>query len=169
MENTPFAREKWISIDDYGGKYLVSDHGRVKHRNGNILKTRVGNRGYETVSLFHNSKNFSKSVHRLVAQAFIPNPDNKPQVNHIDGDKLNNNVGNLEWATGKENMRHKIYVLKEQHTLLGRITPVICVETGEKFISVRDASRKMNIDSTTISRCVSRSRADSFGRHWEKC
>lgn len=63
-------------------------------------------KGYEIVDLYKNGKRKTVRVHRLVAEAFIPNNDNKPEVNHIDGNKHNNNVDNLEWVTKKENCRH---------------------------------------------------------------
>ena len=92
--------------------YLVTSHGRVISLRDNHGKYRLKElkliitRGYLYVNLHKNGKIFFKTVHRLVAQAFIPNPENKPQVNHIDEDKTNNHVSNLEWMTARENVNH---------------------------------------------------------------
>ena len=94
----------------FDGRYTIDTEGNVYGPQG--LKNKSINKyGYYTVGIkVINDKGIYRTVHytnhSLVAKAFIPNPDNKPQVNHIDGDKLNNNVGNLEWATNKENMEH---------------------------------------------------------------
>lgn len=171
MENTPesFVLEKWLPIPESGGKYFVSSFGRVRNNKKRIIATSLDKRGYARVYLYCGKKKRTCTVHRLVAKSFIENPCNKDQVNHIDGNKANNKVENLEWSTGKENMRHKIYVLKEQHTLVGKITPVRCVETGKKFASIANASRFTGIDTGTISRCARIGATDMFGMHWKKC
>ena len=89
--------------------YQVSTYGRVKSfkRGGiKILKPDVNRKGYLFVALYKNGKRTFFKIHRLVALAFVPNPENKPQVNHIDGNKLNNFVGNLEWVTNSQNQQH---------------------------------------------------------------
>lgn len=102
--------EIWKDIKEYEGIYQVSNLGRVKSlkhsKEGKLLKGRVTGKGYLSVALFRNSVRKSNSIHRLVAEAFIPNPENKPEVNHIDENKLNNDVSNLEWVTSKENSNH---------------------------------------------------------------
>jgi hypothetical protein len=124
-------QEIWKDIINYPG-YQISNLGRVKSlprqikygKNHSIprdipetiLKTRIDKGGYELVALGSksNHKNDFKNflIHRLVANAFIPNPDNLPQVNHKDGDKLNNTVDNLEWIGTKDNQHHKRYTLQ---------------------------------------------------------
>jgi hypothetical protein len=70
------------------------------------MKAYVSHRGYRKIGLTVNGKTYQYFIHRLLAETFIPNPENKPQVNHLDGDKLNNNLENLEWCTAKENIAH---------------------------------------------------------------
>lgn len=108
--------EEWRDIKGYEGLYQVSNKGRVKSliketSLGNrikvhpekILKPSVGKRGYWVVGLSKNGKTLTKTLHRLLADAFIPNPDNKPFIDHIDTDKLNCAIENLRWVTSKEN------------------------------------------------------------------
>lgn len=102
------TEEIWKDVKGYEGRYQVSNHGRVKSflRGGLILSLQTKN-GYSNVNLFDNNRKMTtKTVHRLVAIAFIPNPDNKPQVNHIDYNRKNNYISNLEWNTVQENSLH---------------------------------------------------------------
>lgn len=104
--------EIWKNIIGYEGHYQVSNMGQVKSLNYNrtlkerILKGGKGGGGYYQVNLFKNGKIKRYYVHRLVGIAFIPNPENKPEINHIDGNKANNIVNNLEWVTSKQNTEH---------------------------------------------------------------
>lgn len=113
-------KELWKSIIGYEGFYEVSNLGRVKSFNktksGIILKQTV-NHGYLQVKLYKNGLKKTIKVHRLVAEAFIVNLENKPQVNHIDEDRSNNKVNNLEWTTCKENNNHGNRDLKRVKTL----------------------------------------------------
>lgn len=100
--------EVWKPIPDFEELYQVSNFGRVKsfwHGKPRIMKPNVSF-GYLRIQLCKDGKAKKFLVHRLVAQAFIPNPDAKPQVNHIDGHSFNNHADNLEWATGSENIQH---------------------------------------------------------------
>lgn len=107
-------QEIWKDIEGYEGLYQVSNLGNVKSLNyrnmkkPHLLKPKVTHDGYYRLNLCKDGILKSRTIHILVARAFIPNPDNKPQVNHIDGNKQNNCVSNLEWVTGKENIRHAI-------------------------------------------------------------
>ena len=99
--------EIWKETEFEG--YFISNHGRLKGRTNTILKQNISKTGYYTISIRpegRNGKCFCLKIHRLVALAFIPNPNNYPIINHIDGNKLNNNVSNLEWCTYSHNARH---------------------------------------------------------------
>jgi hypothetical protein len=104
--------EIWKPIDGTNGVYEVSNTGKVRslnylgHRVVRELALCFDPKGYLRVALYFGEKRKTQKVHRLVAQAFIPNPDGKPEVNHKDGDKTNNHAGNLEWSTPRENVIH---------------------------------------------------------------
>ena len=103
--------EEWRDVGGYEGLYKISNRGRIKSYQGRykkpkILKTTMTTTGYKKIELTKNKRKKSLKVHRLVAEAFLPNEENKPYVNHIDNNPLNNDVMNLEWCTQKENMVH---------------------------------------------------------------
>ena len=112
--------EVWEDVSGYVGYYQVSTHGRVrsvdrisyggrshsKRQLSGVVLRQLDNKGYRLVNLHKNGHVKKVLVSRLVAEAFIDNPENKPEVNHIDEDKENNSVTNLEWATSKENANH---------------------------------------------------------------
>lgn len=110
MENQlNFPDEEWRNIEGYEGRYQVSNFGRIKsftRGKGKIFKVKSSPNGYYLTHLTKNSQTKTFRVHRLVAQEFIPNPENKPFVNHKDGKKWNNLAENLEWVTQKENNIH---------------------------------------------------------------
>lgn len=110
LEIADLPNEIWKDVLGWEGIYLVSNLGRIKsfswrQYKGNILKPQ-NQRGYRSVTLSHNGQHKMMMIHRIVANAFIPNPENKPTVNHIDTNRQNNIVSNLEWATSKEQIRH---------------------------------------------------------------
>lgn len=119
--------ENYYEVSNFGNirrkdSETIYKDGRVAHFSSNLLKPSVSKKGYLRVYLSKNSKKYTKSVHRFVAEAFIENPLNKRTVNHIDGNKLNNNVSNLEWATNLENMQHAfrngVFKERDKNTIL---------------------------------------------------
>jgi hypothetical protein len=106
------TQEEWKAIAECNGIYHISNHGRVKsYKFGKeriMTQVLIGafRNQYWAIKICINGKYKMQKIHRLVAKAFIPNPENKPQVNHKDANKLNNNISNLEWATAKENSQH---------------------------------------------------------------
>jgi len=99
--------EIWKDIIGYEGLYQCSEYSNFRRKNSlKILSVHLNKSGYYIVRLYKNGKGKSFIAHRITATAFIPNPENKETVNHIDGDKLNNHVSNLEWNTRSENIRH---------------------------------------------------------------
>lgn len=138
-------QEKWVEILD---DYKVSNYGRVMHwKRRHVLKQQM-QKGYKTVSIA--GKKYR--VHRLVAQAFIPNPENKPVVNHMDGCKTNNNVRNLEWTTDLENRIHA-----EKHGLACKGIAGKKIrnwKTGKEYNSIREAARDVGRDEEKIRDCL---------------
>lgn len=156
------------AITASGRHLLVDEHGNVfkKTKDGvEPLKKFTRNGGYEYVCLNVNGRCKKMSVHRLVATAFHSNPDNLPQVNHIDGNPSNNRADNLEWISGGDNQLHSRYVLGNKTGFADR--PVVCLDTGEEFISTRDAWRKTGVCYSHISECARGKRKTAGGRRWE--
>lgn len=129
-------------------RYLVSDTGLVKGLDGRILKQATDTNGYKFVTLNNNYKQFHLSIHRAVALAFIPNPLNLPCVNHIDEDKSNNNLSNLEWCTHKQNSDHSV---SKKVLMLDKHTEEVIME----FKSLRDANKYFgtNVHSSISAVC----------------
>lgn len=149
--------EKWIC--GYEGKYSITTNGVVK-RYGEPIKQQRNKFGYMNVSLYKDKHNKQYKVHRLVAMSFIPNPDNKPQVNHIDGNKENNNVNNLEWCTCKENIKHSC------DNGLRNCMAVRIVETGESFKNTVECAKAISGDASDIYYCVKGKRKTHKGYHF---
>ena len=142
--------EKWIKIKNFED-YEINEKGEIKNKFGKNLKERISKLGYNRVRLYNNKEKIIKNclVHRLVAFCFIDNIDNtKNLINHKDGNKLNNNVDNLEWCNHKENMIHNIYVLKN------KIKNIKLIKDNKfyEFESIKEASDSLNIDSGCLCR-----------------
>ena len=173
-------KEVWKNIDGYEG-YQVSNKGRVRSQLNNrygfsdkvkphLLSPCKNHHGYDTVQLGRKNR---KLVHRLVANAFIPNPDNLPIVRHMDDNPSNNNVNNLAWGTQTDNMQDCV----KHRRLVGNIWPAIesnkkpiiakNIKTCEilKFKSCSDAGRYLNIPIASISKVICGLMRQSHG--WE--
>lgn len=160
-----FAQEEWKVIPDTDEQYLISSYGRLfSVKSNKVLKTYLRPTGYINAHYVACGREVNIGVHRLVAQAFLPNPDNMPQVNHIDGDKTNNKVDNLEWVSSKENVKHAI-----EHGLFGRMRSVIRSD-GTVFPSVMQATKAVGGKSSSciVAVCNHRkSRHTAYGYSWE--
>lgn len=173
--------ESWKLI--FSGRYAVSNYGRViSFYFKDLYRFRVmtlrDSAGYLRAHLHVDGKSKLISVHRLVAMAFIPNPGNLPEVNHKDGDKHNNHVGNLEWVSKSQNKRHSIDVLKRPHPNQGRCLNDSVMfreveqyslngELIESYHSIRVASTETGVNETNISRCANGKRKTAGGFIWK--
>lgn len=157
------AMEIWKDLVGHD-QYMVSSIGRIMRKDtGKIHVGSKTNRGYIRFDISENGKRFSILCHRAVALAFIPNIHGKKEVNHKDGDKTNNTVGNLEWCTPVENMQHAFRVLGREP--VNKI-PVICLETGIVYESAYEAERKTGISNVQINRCCTGKRKSTRNTHW---
>ncbi len=147
--------EVWKDVKGFEGFYQVSNLGNVRSKirkvsNGSIRPSRtLVSKGtdYQAVQLWMNNKGYNKLVHRLVAEAFIPNPDNLPEVNHKDKNPKNNCVENLEWVSTAYNVKHKNQNRDASKPCRRKVK---CLETGWIFDSISAAGRSVGADATQI-------------------
>lgn len=182
--------EVWKDVCGYGGLYMVSDLGRIKsfvYYNGanvRFLKPQISKRGYYFVDLCKNNVKKKLLLHRLVAEAFIPNPENKPCIDHIDRNGINNRVSNLRWCTQKENCNNKFTKEYRDKTRyyedgLKRATersisismkPIIQIDKFgnivNEFKSMAEAKRLFGYSSSCICRCCKGQRELYKGFKW---
>jgi hypothetical protein len=163
---TSCPNETWKSVPNYEGLYMVSDKGRVKSLSfgGRILKPWLHNAGYICVTLSDAGVRVKHLVHRLVASAFIPNPKSLPYINHINGDKTDNRVENLEWCSGAYNAWHNAHVLRHESTITKRA--VICLDDGRRFDSAAEAARAVHGQDQNIVKCCQGKRNTHKGLAW---
>ena len=166
------TKEIWKDIEGYEGKYQVSNKGRVKSLSYNktgredIMKQRKSTNGYLMANLCKNGKHKHCLIHRLVASAFIHNPEGLPEVNHKDEDKTNNNVENLEWC---DHLYNNNYGTKNERSAKSQGKPVICIETNIIYFSVHEAQRKTGILASSICNCANHKKRCHTARrlHWQ--
>lgn len=166
--------EVWKDVKGYEGRYQISNRGRVKslpidekfckRTEEVIMRTFTCGSGYQEVIFTSRRKRKPMLIHRMVAEAFIANPDEKKEVNHKDGNKMNNDVTNLEWVTPSENIRHSYDVLlnKPPHT-----RKVTCIETKEVFVSIKEAADRYGLLVPLIWKCCNGMQKTTGGFHWE--
>ena len=148
------------------GDYAVTIDGEViSIKSNKSLRSHDNGHGYKTVCLCIDGKPKHYYVHRLVASAFVDNPNDYPEVNHIDEDRGNNRAENLEWCTSKYN---KNYGRRAERFGRRRGRPVVCLETGQVFYSSGDAGRNMGIRREDIHACCTgyRNTHSAGGYHW---
>ena len=156
---------RWKTIKGFEG-YMISTDGQVKNiKTGKILKGFKNKKGYLQVPFYKNGKRIQPYIHKLVAEAFIDNPENKTQVNHIDGNKTNNNVNNLEWCNNRENQIHAI-----KNHLRKNIKAVYQYNKDNTFIKKWESSaevmRVLGIDRGHINACCNGKRKTAGGYIW---
>ena len=151
---------EWKNIPDYDERYYASSDGRILGANG-LLKPVSGKDGYLRVNVAYNGKFRLCLVHRLVAAAFIPNPDDKAEVNHKNGDKTDNRVENLEWVTREENIRHAHKVLKNMGD-----KPVVNLDSGDIFASLTEAADWAGVSGAGLISDAIRRNGASGGYRW---
>ena len=161
-------KEIWKTHSNFGDKVQFSNYGRVRsfyrYNNGKIIYNRdPNNMGYKRVKI--NGKRYV--LHRIIAELFVPNPENKPEVNHIDGDKTNNKASNLEWATRSENQKHAYRLglqkpsKKQKETIRqwnkeNKIKTIYQYDTHNNLVKIhnscKDCSQYFGTSNATISR-----------------
>lgn len=156
--------EEWKDINGYEGLYMISNFGRVKSLKRNIiLKDRINGEGYKYVALYKNKKIKQISVHRLVAIHFIPNLNKYTHVDHIDTNRLNNNVSNLRWCTQKENINN-INTHKKKINRKDLSKPTICLTDNKIFPSASECARFYDIPVYNIIAVCGGKRKMTFGK-----
>lgn len=171
--------EEFKPIAGYNGNYLISNLGTVKSvnrlawngyknhtLNGRPLKPCISKVGYEMVTLSFNCKTKSHYVHRLVAETFIKNKENKRTINHIDGNKLNNTLENLEWNTDLENVNHAIKKGFWVNKFVSVIQKTISGDFIEKHTSLKDAQIKTGVSFKNISSVINGKSKTAGGFIW---
>lgn len=178
--NSP-DKELWKWVVGYEGLYMVSNHGRVmsvpktivksngrrQTCNGQMLKQALTTKGYPHIVLNKDGVGTSKPIHRLVAEAFIPNEMGLPSVNHIDENKLNNRVENLEWVSVEYNNSYGTRNKRISGTLSKPVQMISDGAVVEEFSSTVEAKKKTGAQTSHISECCNGLRKSAKGFSWK--
>ena len=153
-----------IDITGYEGLYAITEDGKVWSYRKNIFLKPYLARGYFKVRLYKVENNKQFLIHRLVAEAFLPNPQNLPQINHKDENKLNNCADNLEWCDAKYNINYGKHneKLSKSHS-----KKVYCVELDRVFDSANQAATQLNLFDSNIAKCCKGKYKTTGGYHWK--
>ena len=181
------TRPKWKDIVGYENEYQINQFGEIrtlknspKLKKYDVLKPQISKRnGYVYQMLYKNGKEKLLRVHRLVAMAFLPNPNNLPQVNHKDGNKQNNSVDNLEWCEQSDNMKHayknglqtpsenqRKAIINTNKLKQKKVCQIKDGEVINTFSGISEASRQTKISISCISRCCNLKRKSTNGYEW---
>ena len=163
--------EEWRNIEGYDGRYQISNLGNVRATDFNhtgkvkVMRISIGTHGYPQISLSKNNKKKTFKIHKLVADAFIPNPFNLPDVNHRDENKQNNCASNLERCTKAYNNRYGTRILRtsqefRQYDLSGNLIRI--------WKSGKDIEREEGYDRRHINRCCNGRRPTAYGYIWKR-
>jgi len=161
--------ETFVKVEGFDN-YEVSNLGKIRNiKSRRILKPFLQNNGYLMHALYGHDKKKFLLLHRILATAFVDNPEGKPCVNHIDENKLNNDLSNLEWCTAKENARHgtRIKRIAEKRSI-----EVVQLDLNDNvlntFESMVQAERETGIDASSITKCCKGKRKSAGGYKWRK-
>lgn len=153
-------------IKGFEGLYAVTSCGRVwSYRSKKFLKPANRGKGYLFVDLCVDGKHNMRFVHRLVAEAYIPNPNNLPEVNHKDEIKEHNWINNLEWCDRKYNQTYGTGIRRSTEK---RSYKIRCIETGERFDSLVDCERKIGVNNSNLSKHLRGLSSCANGLHFER-
>ena len=151
-------------IKGYEGLYAITEDGQVwSYRRNKYLKQQQA-RNYLSIELHKDNNRKNYFIHRLVAETYIPNPHNLPEVNHIDENKYNNCVDNLEWVSHKDNMNHGTQKERASTKCKKRIR---CIETDTVYNSTKEAAEVLDIKAPNITACLKGRQKTSGKYHWE--
>lgn len=168
MDNQQLSNKtEWREVKEYAN-YEVNQFGEIRHKKRKkILKPRSNNGGYQYVNFKINGKNTNFAVHRIVANAFIPNPNGYTEVNHKDYDKTNNYVNNLEWVSSSQNKQHS-YLKKENKKSRGKAVNQYTKDGVfiKTFETITDAAEELGCCVAAISNCCLGRAKTSQGFRW---
>ena len=160
--------EIYMDIKGYEGIYQVSNLGNIRNSKGKVLKPIKSSEGYMQIVLCKNGEHKRYYIHRLVLSTFKANPENKPQVNHINEDKTDNRLNNLEWNTPSENINHGTRTERASKSMKIKIK---CIELNQVFDSATDAAlylnKKYNGAGSHIADCCNGKRKSAYGYTWK--